>query len=306
MGLLIKNGEIVTASERYKADIYCQEETITAIGRNLTAAASDRVIDASGKLVFPGAIDPHVHLALPFMGTVSKDDFTTGSIAALAGGTTCFIDFCIPSRQDTPFKALETWNAKAEGKSACDYTYHLAVTRFDNETEGQIRELVRAYGLTSFKVFLAYKGALEVDDTELYHTLRLAKELGVITTVHCENAHLVACEQQRLLKEGKTAPLYHGKSRPPRVEGEGARHVINMAAFHESPLYLVHTSRLWKPPTARASRASECTWRPARNTCCWMSPIATSRTSRVPSMCCRPPCVRWKTRSRSGPVWGTA
>jgi dihydropyrimidinase len=241
MGLLIKGGQIVTATDSYVADIYCEGETITAIGRGLSAGSADRVIDASGKLVIPGGIDPHVHLALPFMGTTSKDDFTTGSIAAIAGGTTCFIDFCIPYKNETPLQAWETWNAKALGKSACDFTYHLAVTRFDEETEPQIREVV-SMGVSTFKVFLAYPGVFDLDDSELYNTLRLAKELGVLTTVHCENAHVVAQSQKRLLAEGKTAPIWHNRSRPPHVEGEGVRHITYMASLHDAAIYCVHTT----------------------------------------------------------------
>jgi dihydropyrimidinase len=241
MGLLIKNGEIVTATDRYVADIYCQDETISAIGRDLDAAPGDRVIDASGKLVIPGAIDPHVHMALPFMGTVSKDDFTTGSIAALAGGTTCFIDFCIPGQNESPLAALETWHAKSDGKAAHDYTWHLAVTRFDERTEPEIREIV-GMGMTSFKVFLAYRGAFELVDDELFKTLKLAKELGVITTVHAENAAMVEAGQRELLAAGKTRPFWHGRSRLAFVEGEGVRHITNMARYHDAPLYIVHTS----------------------------------------------------------------
>lgn len=253
MGLLVKGGEILTATDRYTADIYSAGETITAIGPDLEAGPGDRVIDASGKLVFPGGIDPHVHLALPFMGTTSKDDFTTGSIAALAGGTTCLIDFCIPYKNETPLQAWETWQAKSVGKSALDFTYHLAVTRFDDEIAGQIREVV-GMGVTSFKVFLAYPGVFDLDDSELYHTLRLAKELGVITTVHCENAHMVACEQKRLLAEGNTEPIWHCRSRPPAVEGEGVRHICTMASVWDAPIYCVHTTCLPALEAAYAAR----------------------------------------------------
>lgn len=253
MGLLIKNGEIITATDRYVADIYCEGETITRIGRDLEAPPDATVIDASGKLVMPGGIDPHVHLALPFMGTVSKDDFTTGSIAALAGGTTSLIDFCIPAKGQLPHEAFESWKAKSVGKSAVDFTYHLAVTDYSPEIAGQIREIV-GMGITSFKVFLAYLGAFDLPDHELYHTLALAKELGVITTVHCENAAVVANEQRRLLAAGKTGPIWHNRSRPPEVEGEGLRHIAYMASLHDAPIYCVHTTCVPALEAAAAAR----------------------------------------------------
>ena len=191
MSLLIKNGEIVTAGERYKADILCIGETISAICPDIQPQADTEVIDAKGKYIFPGFIDPHVHIYLPFMGTFSKDDYISGSKAALVGGTTTLIEMCCPSRTDDALKSFELWMSQAEGKSACDFTFHMGVTRYDPLAESQLREIVRA-GLSSFKVFLAYKGAFGVDDTELYRTLKLAKELGVIVTAHCENETLVA------------------------------------------------------------------------------------------------------------------
>src|SRR6185437_10766708 len=167
MSLLIKNGEIVTASERYVADIFCEGETITRIDRNIAAPAGAEVIDATGKYVFPGFIDPHVHIYLPFMGTFSKDTYETGSKAALVGGTTTLIEMCCPSRQDDALAAFELWMSQAVGKSACDFTFHMGVTKFDEKSDGQLREIVRR-GISSFKIFLAYKGAFGVDDTELY------------------------------------------------------------------------------------------------------------------------------------------
>ena len=203
-------------------------ETITAIGRNLAAPAGAEVIDATGKLVFPGFIDPHVHIYLPFMGTYSKDDYDSGSRAALVGGTTTLIEMCCPSRTDEPLATFELWLSKAEGISACDYSFHMGVARYDESMEQQMREIVRR-GIASFKVFLAYKGAFGIDDNELYRTLRLAKELGVIVTAHCENAELVAEMQAKLIAEGKTGPEWHEKSRPVRVEAEGVHHLTTFA-----------------------------------------------------------------------------
>ena len=241
MSLLIKNGEIVTASERYVADIYCEGETITQIAKDITPPPGCEVIDATGKYVFPGFIDPHTHIYLPFMGTFAKDTYTTASQAALVGGTTTFIDFCIPMRNEEPLEAWETWNSKSEGKSACDYTYHMAVTRFDDAVESQVREIVRN-GVSSFKVFLAYKGAFGVDDEELYHTLKMAKELGVITTAHCENEVIVAELQKELIAQGKVGPKWHYHSRPPRVEAEGTHHLMTFAEIHDAHVYVVHLS----------------------------------------------------------------
>ena len=240
MSLLIKGGEIVTAESQYVADIFCEGETITRIDRNIDVPA-DEVIDASGKYVFPGFIDPHVHIYLPFMGTAAKDTHETASRAALVGGTTTFIEMICPSREDKPMEAFELWLGKARGNSACDFTFHMGVTRYDAGAERDFEEIVRR-GLSSFKVFLAYKGAFGVSDEELYNTLNLAKRLGVITTAHCENADLVLELQKKLLSEGKTGPEYHYWSRPPVVEAEGVHHLMTFAEMTGAHVYTVHTS----------------------------------------------------------------
>lgn len=241
MSLLIKNGQIVTASERFVADIFCENETITRIERNLPAPPGAEVIDASGKFVFPGFIDPHVHIYLPFMGTFAKDTHATASRAALVGGTTTLIEMICPARADDPLEAFELWLGKARGQSACDFTFHMGVTRYDSKAEKQFEEIVRR-GVSSFKVFLAYKGAFGVTDEELYHTLALAKKLGVITTAHCENADLVLELQKKLLAEGKTGPEWHHESRPPLVEAEGVHHLVTFAQTHDAHVYIVHLS----------------------------------------------------------------
>ena len=241
MGLLIKGGEIVTASSRYVADIWCEGETITRIEKDIDPPAGAEVIDATGKFVFPGFIDPHVHIHLPFMGTFAKDTHTTASIAALVGGTTTYIEMCCPSREDDALEGYELWKNKAEGKSACDYTFHMAVSKFDEKTEAQLREIVKD-GMTSFKVFLAYKDFFGVYDEELYKTLKLAKELDVIVTAHCENAELVFQLQQQLLKEGKTGPEWHEPSRPERVEAEGTSHFASFLEMTGARGYVVHLS----------------------------------------------------------------
>jgi dihydropyrimidinase len=241
MSLFIRGGEIVTPDERYVADIYCEGETITRIERKIDNVQADEVIDASGKYVFPGFIDPHVHIYLPFMGTFAKDTHETASRAALVGGTTTFIEMICPARSDRPLEAFELWLDKAQGKSACDFTFHMGVTRYDEQAEQDFREIVRR-GLSSFKIFLAYKGAFGIDDEELYAALSLAKNLGVIVTAHCENADLVLELQKKFLCEGKTGPEFHYWSRPPVVEAEGVHHLMTFAEMTGAHVYVVHTS----------------------------------------------------------------
>jgi dihydropyrimidinase len=241
MSLLIRNGEIITESQRYVADIYCENESITSIGTDLAPPPGAEVIEAAGKYVFPGFIDPHVHIYLPFMGTFAKDTHETASRAALIGGTTTFIEMICPGKTEKPLGAFELWLDKARGKSACDFAFHMGVTRCDSEAMQDFREIVKR-GVSSFKVFLAYKGALGVTDEELFQALRLARELGVITTAHCENAELIAQEQALLLAAGKTGPENHYSSRPPAVEAEGVHHLLTFAKLTGAHVYIVHLS----------------------------------------------------------------
>lgn len=241
MALLIRNGEVVTIGSRSRADIFCEDETITRIGQNLEAPAGAEVIDAAGKLVFPGFIDPHVHIYLPFMATFAKDTHETASVAALIGGTTTYIEMCCPDRNDDALEGYELWKSKAQGQSACDYAFHMAVTKFGRETEAQLRQIV-SDGTASFKIFLAYKNFFGVDDGEMYQTLELAKRLGVIVTAHCENAELVARLQQMLLAEGKTGPEWHEPSRPESVEAEGTGRFATFLENTGATGYVVHLS----------------------------------------------------------------
>jgi dihydropyrimidinase len=241
MSLLIKNGEIVTASQRCIADIFCEDETITRIGQGIHTPPGAEVIDAKGKFVFPGFIDPHVHIYLPFMGTFAKDNYESASRAALVGGTTTLIEMCCPSRKDDALESFEFWMNQAAGKSACDFSFHMGISRFDEKTEKQLREIVKR-GISSFKIFLAYKGAFGVDDTELFRALKLAKELGVIVTAHCENETLIAELQAELLAARKTGPASHYESRPPRVEAEGVHHLMSFAEATGAETYIVHLS----------------------------------------------------------------
>jgi dihydropyrimidinase len=241
MGLLIKGGEIVTAESRSRGDIFIENETISSIGADFYAPPGTELIDATGKLVFPGFIDPHVHIHLPFMATFAKDTHATASKAALIGGTTTFIEMCCPSRNEDALEGYHLWRQKAEGNSACDYAFHMAVTRYDANTEAQLREIVRD-GTASFKIFLAYKNFFGVTDEEMFHTLKLGAELGVITTAHCENAELVGQLQQLLLAEGKTGPEWHEPSRPEAVETEGTNRFASFLERTGAAGYVVHLS----------------------------------------------------------------
>ena len=241
MSLLIRNGEIVNVGSRIKGDVFVENETITRIGQNLEVPPGTEIIDATGKLVFPGFIDPHVHIYLPFMATFAKDTHETASIAALVGGTTTYIEMCCPNRNDDALEGYQLWKSKADGKSACDYAFHMSVTKFVDETESQLREIV-ADGTASFKIFLAYKNFFGVDDGEMYQTLELAKKLGVIVTAHCENAELVARLQQKLLAEAKTGPEWHEPSRPESVEAEGTGRFATFLENTGATGYVVHLS----------------------------------------------------------------
>jgi dihydropyrimidinase len=241
MGLLIRHGEIVTPDARYKAEIYVEDQTVARIGTELSVPPGTEIIDATGKWIFPGFIDPHVHIYMPFMATFAKDTHETASVAALIGGTTTFIEMCCPSRTEDALAGYSLWKEKAAGRSACDYAFHMTVSRFDQNTETQLREIVRD-GTTSFKIFLSYKNFFGVDDSEMYQTLTLAKELGVIVAAHCENAELVNRLQRALLADGKTGPEWHESSRPESVEAEGTGRFATFLENTGAVGYAVHVS----------------------------------------------------------------
>jgi dihydropyrimidinase len=262
MAVLIQGGRLVTATSASNADVLCERGVITRIERSIdprgvTLPPGERleVVDARDRLVFPGFIDPHVHVYLPFMGTFAKDDWASASRAALVGGTTTLIEMICPGKGDEPLAAYETWAGKAAGRSFCDYSFHMGVTRWDALAEEQLREIVTGRGIRSLKVFLAYKGALGVDDRELYHALKLARELGVVVTAHCENETLIAEKQAELLASGRTGPEWHEPSRPARVEALGVEHLAAFAQATGAEVYVVHTSCRDALDSARAARA---------------------------------------------------
>ncbi|MBW6464077.1 MAG: dihydropyrimidinase [Dethiobacteria bacterium] len=240
MRTIIKNGTVVTTSENYKADILVENETIVAIEAK-TSASADLVIDAAGKLVFPGAIDVHTHFDMPFGGTVTADDFTTGTIAAAAGGTTCIIDYALQTPGKSLEDALQVWHARAEGKCAIDYGFHVAVTDLNDAVLNEIPGLIEK-GYPSFKVFMAYKGVFQVDDATLLRVLKKSGEAGGLVLVHAENGDVIDVLTKEMLANGQTSPLYHALSRPPQAEEEAVNRYITMAALAGAPAYIVHLS----------------------------------------------------------------
>lgn len=241
MSVLIKGGTVVTAEQTFAADVLCRDGVIAAVGPNLDGGGPVEVIDAGGCHVMPGGIDPHTHMELPFMGTVASEDFFSGTTAGLAGGTTMIIDFVIPNPQQDIMEAYHQWRGWAE-KAAADYSFHVAITWWDESVREAMATLTRDYGVNSFKHFMAYKGAIMADDEVLVNSFGRARELGAICTVHAENGELVFHLQRKLIEQGITGPEGHPLSRPPEVEGEAANRAIQIAQVMGVPLYLVHTS----------------------------------------------------------------
>src|ERR687884_843204 len=240
MKTLIRNGRIVTAVDDYKADILIEDETVSVIGARLDLEA-DQVIDATGRLVIPGGIDPHTHMELPFGGTSSSDDFHTGTRAAAHGGTTTIIDFAVQYKGQALREGLDTWHAKAEGKAAIDYGFHLIVTDLEDE---RVPELYKAMdeGVTSFKLFMAYPGVFLADDATIFRAMSAAGSRGGLICMHAENGIVINEIIKRALAEGRTAPKYHALTRPTVAEAEGVHRAIRLAEMAESPVYIVHLS----------------------------------------------------------------
>ena len=239
MSLLIKNGRVITASEDYIADIFIEGEKIEAIGRDLQMKAGETV-DASGMLVFPGGIDPHVHLDMPFMGTYSSDSYETGTRAALFGGTTMVIDFILQKQGASLQAALDEWNSRADGNAVGDYSFHMAVTDFNEHTKKEIKHFIEEEGISSFKTFMAYKGALMIDDRQMIGLMEEVKQQGGMVTVHATNGDMIDYLVAKHRNEGKVSPLYHYLSQPEVTEAEASERFVDMADYTNCPGYIVH------------------------------------------------------------------
>jgi len=240
MSILIKNGRVITAVDDYMADVYIENEIVTSIGKNLEIE-SDEVIDASGKYLFPGGLDPHTHLDMPFGGTTSADDFETGTRAAAHGGTTTLIDFAIQTKGHSTLEALDTWHAKADGKTAIDYGFHMIVTDLEDNRVHEMKMLADV-GVTSYKLFMAYPGVLYVDDGTIYRAMKKAGEDGTVVCMHAENGIVIDEIVKQAVADGKTAPKYHAITRPTRMEAEGVHRAISIAEVAQVPIYIVHLS----------------------------------------------------------------
>lgn len=241
MSVIIKGGTVVNSDHSFRADVYCDDGIIQAVGPDMDAPLGVDVVDAGGCYVMPGGIDPHTHMQLPFMGTVASEDFFSGTTAGAVGGTTMIIDFVIPGPQEDVLETYHKWRGWAE-KSATDYSFHVAITWWDDSVPDAMGTLCRDYGVNSFKHFMAYKGAIMADDEILVNSFTRARELGALCTVHAESGELVDHFQTKIFESGITGPEGHPQSRPPQVEGEAANRAIRFAQMIDVPLYVVHNS----------------------------------------------------------------
>src|SRR4051812_7423928 len=242
MSVLIKGGRIVTAADDYVGDIYIENGTVSLIGQSLDVTA-DRVIDATGKLVFPGAIDPHTHLEMFFGGTVTCDDFTSGTTSAAFGGTTTHIDFCMQAPGTSFAQSLDNYFEKIDrAKPVIDVGFHIGVT--DLHDGGSLEELAKlpGQGVTSYKLFMAYKGAVMVDDDTLFRTMQTASDTGALVMVHAENGDAIDILVKEAVAAGHTEPIWHARTRPPETEGEATNRAIQLARVAGASLYVVHVS----------------------------------------------------------------
>jgi dihydropyrimidinase len=264
MSVLIKGGRVITAADDYVGDVFVDGERISLIGESLDVAA-DRTIDAAGKYVLPGCVDPHTHLDMPFGGTVTIDDFESGQISAAFGGTTCHVDFCIQGKGQTFAEALDGWHAKADDKALIDYGFHIAIT--DLAEGGTLEELAALpdQGITSYKLFMAYKGSLMVDDETLFRAMEVAAGSGALVMVHAENGDAIDVLVRQALAAGNTAPHFHALTRPPELEGEATNRAIQLARIAGCPLYVVHVT--CKESVEPIQRAREAGWNVWGETC---------------------------------------
>ena len=244
MSLLIRNGRVITASDDYVADVFCEKGVVVAIGKDLPSQGfqAERTIDATGQYVIPGGIDVHTHLNMPFGGTTSADDFESGTIAAAFGGTTSIVDFAIQYRGQTMRHALDDWRKRADGKAVIDYGFHMIVTELEDAGLGEMDRLVRDEGITSFKLFMAYPGVFMVDDATIFRALRRTGENGGLVCMHAENGGVIDELVKEALRKGETAPKYHALTRPPTAEGEATGRAIALSEMARVPIYIVHLS----------------------------------------------------------------
>src|SRR5579862_7243654 len=243
MSVLIKNGRVVTAADNYVADVYIEDERVSQIGESLELSA-DRTIDATGKYVLPGAVDPHTHLEMPWRGKTTVDDFYHGHVAAAFGGTTTHVDFCIQSKGETFGEALETWHGKREGKAIIDNGFHIIVTDL-SEAGGTLEELATLpdeHGVSSYKLFMAYNDSLRISDEGLFKVMQVAARTGACVMVHAENGDAIEVLMAEAVAAGHTDPIYHALTRPPETEGEATNRAIQLARVAGCALYVVHVS----------------------------------------------------------------
>jgi dihydropyrimidinase len=241
MKKVIKNGTIVTATDTFHADVLVENGVISMIGDNLNAQGAE-VVDATGCYLFPGGVDPHTHFEMPFGGTVTKDDFETGTIAAAFGGTTTVIDFCLTDKGAPLKSAIDTWHAKSKEKSVIDYGFHLMIGEINDDVLNELPTVIDEEGITSFKVFMAYKNVLQADDETLFKTLIAAKDLGALVMVHAENGDVIEYLTKQALAQGNTDPIYHALTRPAEIEGEATERAATFTGLANSQLYVVHVS----------------------------------------------------------------
>jgi dihydropyrimidinase len=236
---VVKNGTVVTAERQFRADVLIEGETIREIGEDLRG---DETIDATDAYVIPGGIDPHTHLEMPFMGTTAAETFESGTFAAAAGGTTMLVDFCLPGEDGSLLSAIDEWDRKSRDQICCDISYHMAITGWNETIFEEMETVVKERGINTFKHFMAYKGALMVEDDEMFASFRRCAELGALPLVHAENGDIVLELQKKYMADGVTGPEGHAYSRPPEVEGEAANRAIMIADAAGTPLYIVHVS----------------------------------------------------------------
>lgn len=238
---LIKNGTIVTAADTYFGDVLIDDGIIVMIGVDMEAEGAE-IVDASGCFVFPGGVDPHTHLDMPFGGTVTRDDFESGTIAAAFGGTTTIVDFCLTTKGKPLAEAVQTWHAKSEDKAVIDYGFHLMVSEVTDDVLFELPRIIESEGITSLKVFMAYKNVLQADDGTLFRTLQVAREHGALVMVHAENGDVIDFLIREALEAGNTEPIYHALTRPPVLEGEATGRAAGLTELADSQLYVVHVT----------------------------------------------------------------